>query len=297
MADAESAVPRFPVRLWNRLPLAVRATVGGLFVFLVLQSGWNAFAGLNLAHSPAVPWNVPVGLVYLWVVFQFFNGRWGPRSTRNARRQSMRARTITLKERGDVFVASAAVFAFATTYLLLTPRIFPIPDTGIDLSAFPWWTQYSALVMIAIVAGVSEEAGFRGYMQSALEPRYGPGVAIAATALLFALLHLNDPGGPMLLPIIIVVGVAFGALAYCARSILPVIVVHALVDIVMLVGSTAEIGPPTLWDPPLVIASGADAGFLSILTVTALTGIAAVFALRRLAAHHPTHDVHAVESD
>jgi hypothetical protein len=69
-----SSQPHSLVRFWKRIPLLPRAVIGGLFVFAALQFGWNALIAVNFQMSPGIPWNVPVGLLYLWVVSQFFNG-------------------------------------------------------------------------------------------------------------------------------------------------------------------------------------------------------------------------------
>lgn len=276
--------PGFLVRRWARLPLPIRAIAGGLFVFATLQFGWNALVLLNMKVSPTIPWHAPLGLAYLWVLFELFNGRWGARSTREARKQSMRARRMRRAEWGSATIASVAVLVFLTLFLMFMLRLFQIPDEGLDLDALPWWNKLSILLMIAIVAGVSEEAGFRGYLQGPLERRYGPGVAIGTTAVLFWMAHLNHPSAVVLLPALLVAGITFGVLAYCARSIFPGILVHAAVDIVSLVGSTFELGSRSFWEPPLLRDSGADAGFLTMLALTVLSGIAMVVAMRRLAA-------------
>ena len=291
MTEASAATSHASViiRQWGRIPVTVRAIVSGLFVWAILQFGWwpsflsQAFVVLNMRTSPDIPWNVPLGLLYLWVVFQFFNGRWGAGSTREARQKSMRARRLTCQEWKSAIGAGTVVMVFVISFLMLTQRLIEVPYDGIDLSALPWWTQYSTLVMISIVASVSEEAGFRGYIQAPLEERHGPVVAIGISAVLFWLIHLNDPSGFVMLPALLVIGIAFGAFAYCARSILPVIVVHVAVDIVLLVGPATEIGPSSFWEPPLLWDAGVDAGFYATLAVTAASGIAAVFVLRSLA--------------
>jgi len=60
-----------------------------------------------------------------------------------------------------------------------------------DFSKFPAITIFATLLMSAIVAGFSEEAGFRGYMQGPLEHRYGPASAILITSVIFGLVHLS----------------------------------------------------------------------------------------------------------
>lgn len=271
-------------RLWGRIPLLIRAIASGLFVFATLQSGWDGLVQLNMKISPAIPWHVPLGLIYLWALFGFFKGRWGARSTRHAREQSMRARRLNRTEWNSAIVASVAVFIFLTSYLMFIPRLVQVPDNAIVLPGLAWWNKLSILVMIAIVAGVSEEAGFRGYIQGPLERRYGPIVAIGITTTLFWIAHLNDPSGLALLLAILVGGVTFGVFAYCAQSILPGIVVHAAIDIVLFAGSTFEIGSRSLWEPPLLRDSGVDKGFLTMLAVIVLSGIVTVLAMRRLAA-------------
>ena len=42
---------------------------------------------------------------------------------------------------------------------------------------------------------------------------------------------------------LLVMGISLGALAFCARSILPAIIAHATADTIIFVGSVAEIGP------------------------------------------------------
>ena len=53
-------------------------------------------------------------------------------------------------------------------------------------------TALSLLVMQSIVAGVSEEAAFLGYMQSMIERRFRFSVAILASGTLFGLLHFSS---------------------------------------------------------------------------------------------------------
>ena len=61
------------------------------------------------------------------------------------------------------------------------------------------------------------------------------------------------------------------------------IVVHAAIDIVLLVGDAAQIGPASFWHPPLLKESGIDSGFVATLIITVVSGVGAVLALWRLA--------------
>jgi membrane protease YdiL (CAAX protease family) len=246
----------------------------------VLQLGWNALVVANLQTSPDIPWCVPTGLAYLWVMFRFFNGRWGFRSTADARRRSMGARRLTSPEWRSIAFACVAAFVLVLSFSMLFHRLIAIPADP-DLPAMPWWTLYPALIMVSIVAGVSEEAGFRGYMQGSLTKRYGPGIAIGITSLVFWLVHLNHPSGVARFPSLVMAGVVFGALTFVSRSILPSMVTHAIVDIVAFVGTTSGIGPTSLWEPPPIGTSGPDVGFWATLMVVGVSGVAVVVMLRR----------------
>lgn len=84
--------------------------------------------------------------------------------------------------------------------------------------------------MSAVVAGISEEAGFRGYMQKPLEQRYGPASAIVITSIVFALAHLTH--GTFVPAILFDFGwgALYGLLAYWSGSIVPGIILHSSAD-------------------------------------------------------------------
>ena len=136
--------------------------------------------------------------------------------------------------------------------------------------------------MQSIVAGVSEESAFRGYMQSMVEQRYGLVAAILSGGTLFGLLHFgNHPADVLLmLPYYIAVSAVYGGLTWAADSILPALVLHSVGDIVVLtrwwhtgrpewqVGATA---------PPLVWESGMDASFVAAaIAAVVLSGLTAM---------------------
>jgi hypothetical protein len=145
--------------------------------------------------------------------------------------------------------------------------------------AMPVVTALALIVMGSIVAGVTEEAAFRGYMQGRIERRYGLPVAIIVSGTLFGLLHLPTHPTDVLwmLPYYIGVSAVYGGLTWAANSILPALVLHVVGDIVVLtrwwltgrpewqIGSTL---------PPLVWERGVDAQFV----LTAIVSIALVIA-------------------
>src|SRR4030095_14742859 len=131
-------------------------------------------------------------------------------------------------------------------------------------AGMPALTAFLLLVMASIVAGVTEEAAFRGYMQSMIERRYGVTLAILVNGTLFGLLFFgNHPRDVLLmLPYYVAVSAVYGGLTWAADSILPALVLHSGGDIVVLTRWWAT-GRPE-WQvaatpPTLVWERGADA--------------------------------------
>jgi membrane protease YdiL (CAAX protease family) len=82
----------------------------------------------------------------------------------------------------------------------------------------------SLLIAGAPVAGIIEEAAFRGYMQGPIEKRLGLIVAILITGTMFALVHLDFT--LILWPYYVAVAAIYGTVTYLTNSILPAIVLH-----------------------------------------------------------------------
>lgn len=170
-------------------------------------------------------------------------------------------------------------FGALVALLALASRLVPLPASSpiVTPPGMPIATALTLIVMSSIVAGVTEEAAFRGYMQGPIERRYGLAAAILVNGTLFGLLHFPSHPADVLwmLPYYVAVSAVYGGLTWSANSILPALVLHAAGDVVVLtrwwltgrpewqIGSTV---------PPLVRESGADAHFVA----TAIASIALV---------------------
>src|SRR5688572_20641492 len=97
----------------------------------------------------------------------------------------------------------------------------------------PLVTLFALLVMASIVAGVVEEAAFRGYMQGPMQRRHGPVVAIILSGVLFGVAHFTHHPHSLLamMPFYVAVAAIYGGLAYATNSILPGLVLHAVGDV------------------------------------------------------------------
>jgi membrane protease YdiL (CAAX protease family) len=185
----------------------------------------NLIFAANLRLVPSMPWAVPVTAVYLWFFWRYVGGAGPPRSTTQARRRSLRANRVALKTWVWSLIAGALGIIALVIFLRLVNRVVALPQQRLpDLSHVPKFTVLCLLLMAAPVAGVVEEAAFRGYMQGPIERRYGPALAILVTGVMFAAAHLDFT--PILLPYYIAVAAIYGFVTYFADSIVPAIVLH-----------------------------------------------------------------------
>lgn len=280
--------------LWRRIPVIVRAPIVGLVVVAAGTYPWMALATWNQRVLMRVPWAVvPMG-IYLWMYWRYLNGMGWPRSTAAARRESLRANRLD----GEIWMRSllTGLLGLATLVPLLgiMSRLVALPSESAPVKvppAMPFATVFLLLVMASIVAGVVEEAAFRGYIQRPIEQRHGVAIAILVNGVLFGLGHYaHHPGAVVLmLPYYLGVTGVYGGLAYATDSILPPLVLHVGGDVLSLTRLWAT-GLPE-WQvaptpPPLIWQTGIDAAFVRPVFVFLALSSAAVWAyssLRRAA--------------
>ena len=207
----------------------VSSAIIGLIVALVPGEVWTALLVVNLAVSPAIPWAVIAMALFLWLLWRYLGGRWGPRRTAEARRRALRGGRVP----GWVFswavlAGLLAIVSLAGLWIVLF-QLAGLPSrTLLNLSAYPVLTVALVLVMASLVSSVPEEAGIRGYFQGTLEPRVGA-VALLIAPLVIAPGHAMTQGfsWPTLV-FYLCADIMLGAMAYVTGSILPGIVVHSI---------------------------------------------------------------------
>lgn len=278
--------------LWQRLPAIVRGVLAGAVVSSAGLAPWVLFAKANGKFLPSVPWAILPTALFLWVFWRYLNGAGWPRATSEARRISLRANSLS----GDVW--GMAIFAGILGFIALFPllglmsRLVILPTEAQPIRVppqMPFVTVFLLLVMASIVAGVVEEAAYRGYMQGPIERRHGPIVAILISGALFGLAHFtHHPAGVFaMLPYYVAVAAIYGGLAYATNSILPGLVLHAGGDIFEL-NRLWMTGQPE-WQlnakaPQLIWDTGADGAFFGLVAAFILAGSAAAWAYVSLAA-------------
>ena len=204
----------------------------GLLVLVVtagVQGIWSALLVINLTRQPTIPWAVAAMAVLLWVSWRYADGRWWPSRTARMRRAYLRAHQVSAR------VFAIAVTAGACALVALTGLWIVLFQSGLmrgnrlpDLSPYPKPTVVAVLLMAALVGAFVEEAGFRGYLQVALERELSAPVAVAIAA--FALTPGHGATQGFAWPTIVFyffVDVMLGVTAWACNSVWPGIIVHS----------------------------------------------------------------------
>lgn len=207
------------------MDVIVQAVLLGMLVMIAGTIPRNILFVGNLRYFTSVPWAVPLIAVYLWYFWRYLNGAGKPESTAEKRRASLRANPVAANVWAWALVAGGLGIVALVLALRVANRLVMLPQQEIpDLSKVPDLTVLSLLLMSAPVAGIIEEAAFRGYMQGPIERRYGLVVAILITGTMFAVAHLDFT--PILWPYYVAVAAIYGTVTYLTGSILPAVVLH-----------------------------------------------------------------------
>lgn len=269
--------------VWRRPFGVTLAIVTGLAVMLAGQVPWSFLISANLKNPKSPPWAVPLMALYLAVYWCYLDGRGWPRRGAQKRRSLFRARGLAAAVWLRAMTAGLLAVAAAVSLQLAFARLIHAPAAKVAGSAFngyPWATLLLALLMSGAVAGIAEEAGFRGCMQSALERQLGPAAAIAIVSCAFAAIHFSHGAAHTLprLPFYLATSAIYGVLAYRTGSILPGLAIHAGGDALEYLVAwrwSAQLSAPI----PTTSPGGAFWGHLAIGIFLALLS---VWAYRRL---------------
>ena len=216
----------------NKLPAVAWSGVVAFSILGFGQGIWGILLVSNLKASPAIPWACPVMALVLWLMWRYLGGSWWPHSTAASRRGYLRANPVSRRIflwtmlSGLLSIGALAGYWIVLSYLTKMP-----PNAVPDMSPYPILTGVVMVMTASLVSPVTEESAFRGYCQVILEREFAAPTAIAISSVLFALAHITHG---LLWPKLLVyflVGIVFGAQAYLAKSIIPVIPVHIVGDL------------------------------------------------------------------
>ncbi|MEW5927348.1 MAG: CPBP family intramembrane glutamic endopeptidase [Gemmatimonadota bacterium] len=265
-----------PTSRW-RAVLPVLGPLGAFFLWNVAT--WGVIFALVTAGQT---W---VGLAAAALLFAAFLRGYLLRAGRPGERRrwaTLRLRPLDRDAALGTLMAVPVLFALAWSLGEVWTRLVPVPpETFRPFEALTRTAEGRlAVVLVAMVAApIVEEFVFRGLVQRPLERRWGPAPAIAFTALLFALVHAL----PWVLPIHLLLGLAFGFVVYATRSVWAGVLLHAANNSLAALGIGAEAPelPPTVW------RTGFTADFWTALAMLVLAALAArALGLRMLRAGH-----------
>jgi membrane protease YdiL (CAAX protease family) len=101
--------------------------------------------------------------------------------------------------------------------------------------------QLGMALAASLLAPFAEEVTFRGYLLSTLRTHAGPWLAIGASALLFAAMHVD----PVRFPAVFLLGLYLGWLAWRSGSVWPAVAAHAVNNGIGSLVATRQAADPT----------------------------------------------------
>jgi membrane protease YdiL (CAAX protease family) len=255
---------------WKKLPVIIRAIIVGVLVTATVTLPWAWLVSMNLKHLPSVPWSVVPTIALLWLFWQYFiKGKGWPRSTAFFRKLMGRGNPLSAEGWGAAILAGILGLVSLLFFSGVISRMIQLPQQeSSGLEQVPPASLFLMLLTGSAVAGITEETGFRGYMQKPVEGRHGPIVAILITGITFGLMHFSHPETTLaLMPFYFFAATVYGMLAYLTNSILPGLVLHAAGDVFS--GLNLFTRGQSEWQTspkPLIWNSGPDVSFwLSLL--------------------------------
>lgn len=272
---------------WNKLPVIVRAVLNGIVFTAVATIPWALLVKLNLKFYSSAPWSIVPMIIYLWLFWKYVKGEGWPRSTSVARNENLRANKLSAELWGAAILAGVLGLVSLIFFQKVFNQMVRLPQQQIgDLEHVPHITVFFLIIMGSVVAGIVEEAGFRGYMQQPIEKRYGPFIAICITGIFFGLAHFLHPETTLLLmPFYFYVAVIYGMLAYFTQSIYPGMALHIGGDIwvafIFLISGQSE-WQTSPASAPLIWKTGITNSFILSCIAFVLSVLAAVWAYQSL---------------
>ena len=216
----------------KKIPVPIKAVLLGIVIYTL-----GSFPALAAISIIPFPFSLILLFVILFIYLNYFSGRLGIKGPLSVRFRSENFREIRLT--GEVWrwaILGALIFVvIQQSMFVVTFRIFEYdPDVMVtfQLGDHPSWLLWFFSVASALIAGISEEVGFRGYMQVPMESKYKQWVANTIVSVIFLLFHLNQGWAvPSMFPILFVSSILIGMLVIASNSLLPGIIAHFVVDI------------------------------------------------------------------
>ena len=197
------------------------AAAGFLSLHRATQSGAGAVSGAAL-YLPL--------LAAEWGLFLYV--RMGLRRRGKTIRGLISARPLTLRAAAIDVMLGALMFGAFLAASCGFDLVFGLPSrAGVEPLLVRHAADIPLWILLALSAGLVEELTFRGYLQRQFGALLGNRwLGALAQAILFGVTH-GYQGATLVLKIALL-GMMFGVLALCRRSLIPGIIAHASVDVI-----------------------------------------------------------------
>ena len=173
----------------------------------------------------------------------------------------------------------AALAVVTSSVIRLPERSCAPPEFSGNL---PSLTVLVYVLQFSLVAGVSEEAGFRGYMQVPLEQCYGAVAAILLVALVYRLAHFESVSFLHRFPMLFSSGVLAGFLARYSRSLGPVITARIAAVTIGFTSVAGLFGVTALYTRETIWSTGPTTQFCGALSVFVTVAAASIVMLVKM---------------
>src|SRR5258708_4779672 len=265
----------------QRVRIVIRAVIVGLLVGIIAAN-----ISPLLLLSLGMPVAARAEIVFLALCVWWVSGGGAPSALRAVRAENFRLRSLSAAQWTWGIVAAVSFAATIHAALVLLFRIVPFPAAafhqGYDFSFIPSrQMQWLACIVSALSAGICEETGFRGYMQTPIEKSSGPIVAITVSSLVFMLLHLTKSWALIgMVPIVFGAGVLLGTMARVSGTLIFGMLGHWIMDIGLFAYWWTQIAGTFSQRP--ISESGLDESAFAEVLVFAVVLMVLLIAMRRL---------------
>lgn len=218
---------RFNAAIVQSTCSVVAGILAGISALLGAEVLTSRILATNLVLYPLVPWAPFLAALFLYLAWQYLNGRGWPPESSAARQRMLRSRALPpIVWLWSLISGGLGLVTWGAMALLLAHlgRLEPLRPP--DFSHVPPWTIACVVFLKAITGGVFQEAAFRGYIQTTLEGYCGSAAAMLLTAASFAVWQVLQAPSLTLWLISFVAGLILSLIAYLTGSIRPTMVLH-----------------------------------------------------------------------
>lgn len=190
--------------------------VKGFAFFAATVAVWHVVLAINIRTTPVFPWFVVLDAGFLYWAGRILHRR-NLLGDRCGHRDTPRSVLFGIL----VVTASLAIAIIQGSIGGL--QLGPLERIA-DVSPF---FSTSAIVALPLYAAIAEELGFRGIVQTSLEPIVGVGIAIAITTALFSTVHAQNPLFGQQWAFYLSLSIALGLVAVICKSLTLCMALHA----------------------------------------------------------------------